>query len=92
VLSGLADAIRAAAQVIEVQELGQVWFFLTTSRYGQLALFKSLLLPMGVVVFFSANAWPGWCIVSAIGGSSLGTLLILSLTSHSALSLESCRC
>jgi putative copper export protein/cytochrome c553 len=84
VVSGLADAVRVAAQVIDPWVLTDLWFFLSASQYGQMALLKALLLPVGVASFFLAGTLPAWIVNGSLGLCGLLTLGALSLTSHAA--------
>lgn len=84
VLSGLADALRAAAQILALHDFNALWLFFTASRYGQMALYKSCLLPLSVTSFLLGNVLPKWLSIGSMGLSSLLTLVALSLTSHAA--------
>ena len=50
-LSGLAEAVRAAGEVVDVSVPANVWLFLTASRYGQMALLKAVLAPLFAALF-----------------------------------------
>lgn len=92
VVSGLLDALRAAAQVFPVTELDLVWMFLTSSRYGQVSLAKVFIAPvfasLALYGTFSAKSRAG-----EAGGlirnllllvTGVGMLLTISTASHAA--------
>jgi putative copper export protein len=84
VVSGLADAIRAAAQVIDPTVLQDLWLFLSASYYGQMSLFKLIMTPLFVGVFwwtYRRTAIAGILCTSLVGLALLGSI---SLTSHAA--------
>ena len=84
VLSGLAEAVRAASQVVDPQILGELAEFLWFSYYGQINLLKACLaLVFAVVVLCTYRR------ASILGGIStavigFGVLCTISLTSHAA--------
>lgn len=84
VLSGYADMLRAASQVIDPMDLEMLWQFLVNTRYGHMTLLKSLLTPALLMSFLllpvSAPRLAHSC--SALCG--LGLLMTLSLASHAA--------
>ena len=84
VLSGLADGIRAASEVVDVSVPADVWLFLTASRYGQMALLKAVLAPVFAALFLLTQRQ-----ISTIGAVCTGVVGLaltgaVSLTSHAA--------
>jgi len=51
VISGLAEAVRAASQVVDTTVFEELWLFLTASRYGQMSLCKAVIAPIFAGVF-----------------------------------------
>lgn len=84
VVSGLADAVRAAAQVIPVDALDLLWLFLTHTLHGQMSLLKAMLAPLFVVVGLVVP----WRRRHLAGGGlavlAIGLMLAISSTSHAA--------
>ncbi|MDH3599048.1 MAG: CopD family protein, partial [Candidatus Tectomicrobia bacterium] len=84
VSSGVAEAVRAASQVIDPTIFEELWFFLATSRYGQMSLLKVALTPLFVKLFFFAYRRISKLAIVCTGGVGLGLLCTISLTSHAA--------
>lgn len=84
VLSGLAEAVRAASQVVDVTRVEELWLFLTVSRYGQMSLLKVGLAPVFVGVFWLTYRRGLKLAVLSTGAIGLGVLSTISLTSHAA--------
>jgi putative copper export protein len=83
-LSGAADLVRVAHQVIDPTDLERLIQFLIGTRYGNMTLCKSLLMPLFLMsVFRLSTSYPRLGRVwAALCGLAL--LLTLSLTSHAA--------
>ena len=83
-LSGLAEAVRAAGEVVDVSVPANVWLFLTASRYGQMALLKAVLAPLFAALF--ALTQHRISKTGALGTGVVGLALVaaVSLTSHAA--------
>ena len=83
-LSGTADLLRAAHQVIDPTDLESLLQFLIGTRYGNMTLFKSLLMPLFLMsVFRLSTSYPRLAqVCAALCGLAL--LTTLSLTSHAA--------
>lgn len=83
-LSGLADGIRAAGEVVDLSVPAEVWLFLTASRYGQMALLKAVLAPVFVVLFLRIQHRTSKVGVACTGAVGLALAGAVSLTSHAA--------
>src|SRR5215470_14340905 len=83
-LSGAADVLRAAHQVIVPMDLGNLLLFLIGTRYGNMTLLKSFLMPLFLVsVFLLSPSYPRLAhVCTALCGLAL--LTTLGLTSHAA--------
>ena len=83
-LSGLAEAVRAAGEVVDVSVPANVWLFLTASRYGQMSLIKAVLAPVFAVLFVLTQHRISK--TGALGTGVVGLALVaaVSLTSHAA--------
>jgi putative copper export protein len=83
-LSGAADLVRVAHQVIDPTDLERLIQFLIGTRYGNMTLCKSLLMPLFLMsVFRLATSYPRLAqVCAALCGLAL--LSTLSLTSHAA--------
>lgn len=84
VLSGFADAIRAATQVADPTIFEGLWFFLSATRYGQMSLFKVIITPVFVGVFLLTYRRAAKMAVAVTGVVGLALLCSISLTSHAA--------
>ena len=84
VISGVAEAVRAASQVIDATIFKELWFFLVTAHYGQMSLLKALLTPLFVRVFFFAYRRSSTLAMAGTIGVGLCLLCTISLTSHAA--------
>jgi putative copper export protein len=84
VLSGLAEGIRAASQVVDPTLLEELWVFLSVSRYGQMSLLKATLTPVFVGMFFLAYRRASKLAMVCTVAIGLGVLCSISLTSHAA--------
>jgi putative copper export protein len=84
VLSGLAEAVRAASQVVDPAILEELRVFLSTSRYGQMSLLKAILTPAFVAVFVLTDRRTSTLAMTGVGLIGLGVLCSISLTSHAA--------
>ncbi len=84
VISGLAEAVRAASQVIDPTIFGELWFFLSASHYGQMSFLKALITPVFVVVFLLTYRYVSKLAMAVTGALGLALLCTLSLTSHAA--------
>lgn len=87
VLTGFAEALRAASQVIEPGDLGAYWHFLVATRYGQMTLAKACLAPALYGCFVLLP--PGWHRLAQLGtwGCGLGLVLSFSMAGHAAAKL-----
>lgn len=83
-LSGLAEGMRAAGEVVDASVPADVWLFLTTSRYGQMALLKAVLAPVFTVLFILAYRRVSKPMVASMGVVGLALVGAVSLTSHAA--------
>jgi putative copper export protein/mono/diheme cytochrome c family protein len=84
VLSGLAEAVRAASQVVDPTIVAELWLFLSASRYGHMSLLKAMLTPVFVGVFLlTYRRGPKWA-MACTGALGFGVLCTISLTSHAA--------
>jgi putative copper export protein len=83
-VSGAADLVRAAHQVIDPTDLESLIQFLIGTRYGNMTLCKSLLMPLFLMsVFRLSTSYPRLAqVCAALCGLAL--LSTLSLTSHAA--------
>jgi len=83
-VSGAADLLRAAYQVIDPTDLGSLIQFLIGTRYGNMTLLKILLTPLFLMsVFRLSTSYPR---LAQAGAALCGLALLttLSLTSHAA--------
>ena len=82
VVSGFAEACRAASQVIESDNLGAYWYFLVTTRYGQMTLMKACLTPAVCGSFLLLRT--SWQRLARLGtgGCGLGLLLSMAYAGH----------
>ena len=83
-VSGVADLLRAAYQVIDPTDLENLIQFLIGTRYGNMTLLKILLIPLFLMsVFRLSTFYPRLAqVCAALCGLAL--LSTLSLTSHAA--------
>jgi len=83
-VSGAADLLRAAHQVIDPTDLESLIQFLIGTRYGNMTLLKSLLMPLFLMsVFRLSTSYPRLGqVCAALCGLAL--LTTLSLASHAA--------
>src|SRR5262249_1352758 len=83
-VSGVADLLRAAYQVIDPTDLHNLMQFLIGTRYGNMTLLKILLIPLFLMsVFRLSTFYPRLAqVCTALCGLAL--LSTLSLTSHAA--------
>ena len=83
-LSGLAEGIRAAGEVVDLSVWADVWLFLTASRYGQMALLKAVLAPALAALFVLTQHRASK--MGPLGTGAIGLALVgaISLTSHAA--------
>lgn len=84
VISGLAEAVRAASQVVDPRLVEELWLFLSVSRYGQMSLLKTLLTPVFVGVFLLTYRRASTLATAATSILGLGVLGTISFTSHAA--------
>ncbi len=84
VISGFAEAVRAASQVVDSTITAELWFFLSASHYGQMSLLKVMLTPVFVGVFLFTYRRSSTLAIACTGGAGLGVLCTISLTSHAA--------
>jgi putative copper export protein/mono/diheme cytochrome c family protein len=84
VLSGVAEAVRAASQVVDVTSVAELWLFLSASRYGQMSLLKAGLTPVFVGAFFLTFRQTSKRVMACTAAIGLGVLCTISLTSHAA--------
>jgi putative copper export protein/mono/diheme cytochrome c family protein len=83
-VSGAADLVRAAHQVIDPTDLESLLQFLLGTRYGNMTLFKILLMPLFLLsVFWLPTSSPR---LAPMGAALCGLALLtsISLTSHAA--------
>ena len=83
-LSGLADGVRAAGEVVDLSVPADVWLFLTSSRYGQMALLKAVLAPLFAVLFALTQRRAAAMPVACTAGVGLALAAAVGLTSHAA--------
>lgn len=84
VASGTVDVVRAASQVVEPVTLTALWGFLTSTRYGQMLVLKTVCAPLVVASYAllsSSYRQIGQGIYLLSGVTLLTTV---SLTSHAA--------
>jgi putative copper export protein/mono/diheme cytochrome c family protein len=84
VLSGLAEAVRAASQVVDPTSVAELWLFFSASRYGHMSLLKAILTPVFVGVFLLTYQRVSKRAMIGTGVVGLGILCTISLTSHAA--------
>lgn len=84
VLSGYADLLRAASQVIDPVHLDDLWQFLVHTRYGHMTLLKSALTPLFLLSFVVLPRHSPRLAHVCVALCGLGLLSTLSLTSHAA--------
>jgi putative copper export protein/mono/diheme cytochrome c family protein len=84
VLSGLAEAVRAASQVVDPRSFAELWLFLSASHYGHMSLLKAMLTPVFVGVFLLTYRRASTRAMACTGVLGLGVLCTISLTSHAA--------
>ena len=83
-LSGLAEAVRAAGEVVDVSVPADVWLFLTASRYGQMGLLKTVLAPLFAALFVLTQHRISKIGMACTGAVGLALVGAVSLTSHAA--------
>ena len=83
-LSGLAEGVRAAGEVVDLSVPADVWLFLTSARYGQMALFKAILAPVFAVLFAATQHRASATLAACAGAVGLALTGAVSLTSHAA--------
>ena len=83
-LSGLAEAVRAAGEVVDVSVPADVWLFLTASRYGQMGLLKAVLAPLFAALFVLTQHRISRIGMACTGAVGLALVGAVSLTSHAA--------
>ena len=83
-LSGLAEGVRAAAEVVDVSVPADVWLFLTASRYGQMSLLKAALAPVFAVLFVLTQRQLSNIGAACTGVVGLALVGAVSFTSHAA--------
>ena len=83
-LSGLAEAVRAAGEVVDISVPADVWLFLTASRYGQMGLLKAVLAPLFAALFTLTQNRVSKIGVACTGAVGLTLVGAVSLTSHAA--------
>ena len=83
-LSGLAEAVRAAGEVVDVSVPADVWLFLTASRYGQMGLLKAVLAPLFAALFVLTQHRISRIGMACTGAVGLALVSAVSLTSHAA--------
>jgi putative copper export protein/mono/diheme cytochrome c family protein len=83
-LSGLAEGLRAAGEVVDLSVSADVWLFLTASRYGQMALLKAVLAPAFAALFVVTQHRVSRTGVACTGAFGLAIAGAVSLTSHAA--------
>ena len=84
VISGLAEAVRAASQVVDPTVAEELWLFLSASRYGQMSLCKAVIAPIFVGVFFLTYRHARGVAAALMGVLGLALLVSISLASHAA--------
>ena len=83
-LSGAVDVLRVAYQVIDPMELELLIQFLIGTRYGNMMLLKSVLIPMYVTSIFLLSTAYRRLAQGCAALCGLALLTTLSLTSHAA--------
>ena len=83
-LSGLAEGVRAASEVVDISVPAEVWLFLTASRYGQMALLKTILTPVFAALFALTQHRASKTLAACTGIVGLTLVVAVSLTSHAA--------
>ena len=83
-LSGLAEGIRAAGEVVDITVPAEVWLFLTAARYGQMALLKAVLAPVFAALFALTQHRAPRTGAACTGVTGLALVGAVSLTSHAA--------
>ena len=84
VISGLAEAVRAASQVVDPTVFEELWLFLTASRYGQMSLCKAVIAPIFAGAFLLTYRRAGGLATALTSVIGLALLVSISLTSHAA--------
>jgi len=84
VLSGLAEAVRAASQVVDPTVVEELWLFFSASRYGQMSLLKALITPVFASVFLLTFNRAAKLAITCTGAVGLALICTISLTSHAA--------
>jgi putative copper export protein/mono/diheme cytochrome c family protein len=84
VISGFAEAVRAASQVVDPRLFAELWLFLSASRYGQMSLLKAMLTPVFVGMFLLTYRRASTRAMAGTGVIGVGVLCTISLTSHAA--------
>ena len=84
VISGLAEAVRAASLVVDPTQADELWLFLSASRYGQMSLLKALLAPVFALGFLASYRAASSVAVTGTAIIGLGLLGTISFTSHAA--------
>ena len=83
-LSGLAEGVRAAGEVVDLSVAADVWLFLTSSRYGQMALLKAVVAPVFAVLFAVTQHRASAILAASTAAVGLALVWAVSLTSHAA--------
>ena len=83
-ISGLAEAVRAASQVVDPTLIEEIWRFLSASHYGQMSLLKVLITPIFVGIFLLTYQRVTKPATVLTGVAGLALLCTISLTSHAA--------
>ena len=83
-LSGLAEGVRAAGEVVDLSVAADVWLFLTSSRYGQMALLKAVVAPAFAVLFAVTQHRASAMLAACTAAVGLALVWAVSLTSHAA--------
>ncbi len=84
VISGLAEAVRAASQVVDPTLVEELWRFLSVSRYGQMSLLKAALTPVFAGFFLLTYRRASKPAMAGTVIAGLGVLGTISFTSHAA--------
>ncbi|WP_089719171.1 CopD family protein [Candidatus Entotheonella palauensis] len=84
IVSGLAEAVRAASQVVDPNIFEELWLFLSVSHYGQMSLLKAMLTPVLAVIFLLTYRRAKPLAMALTGVVGLALLCTISLTSHAA--------
>lgn len=84
VISGLAEAVRAASQVIDATVFEELWRFVSASHYGQMGLLRAMIAPvfMGIFLLTYRRATKRAMAFTSVVGLAL--LWTISRTSHAA--------